>query len=156
MRPVESIAGIKDNGRAEPGEEAHGPTAAVPRAPGQVWVEERTRVAVGRGASVSGRLIFHEPVRIEGRFRGEVSASDLVVIAHEGAVEGKVRAPRLLILGELRGDVGGCDRLVLGPRSRLYGRIETARLTVCEGAYLDGDVRMPGASLDRESRIGSA
>ncbi len=152
MKPPDYIKGTKGEGLALPGEQAPGPAATIPRAPGQVWVEERTRVAVGRGAGVSGRLIFHEPVRIEGHFRGEVSASDLVVIAEEGSVHGRVRAPRMLILGELRGDLTGCERAVLGPRSHVYGRIETASLTVCEGAYLDGDVRMPKASLARESR----
>jgi cytoskeletal protein CcmA (bactofilin family) len=126
--------------------------AAVPHAPGPMWVEDRTRVGVGRGASVSGRLVFHEPVRIEGHFRGEVSASDLVVIAEEGSVHGRVRAARMLILGELRGDLAGCERAVLGPRSRFYGRLETASLTICEGAYIDGDVRMPKASAHRVSR----
>jgi cytoskeletal protein CcmA (bactofilin family) len=123
-----------------------GPAATIPRAPGQAWVEERTRVAVGRGASVSGRLIFHEPVRIEGSFRGEVNAADLLVIANDGSVEGRVRAPRMLILGELRGELTGCHRLVLGPRSRVHGRIETIILTVCEGAHLEGEVRMPRTS----------
>src|SRR5579863_1398866 len=77
----------------------------LPNTPGQAWIEERTRVAVGRGINVSGRLVFQEPVRIEGRFRGEVSSSELVVITEQASVEGKVRTPRVLILGELTGDV---------------------------------------------------
>jgi len=80
--------------------------------------EARTRVAVGRNVNVSGKLIFHEPIRIEGRFRGEVRSPELVVIGEEGMIEGKVFAPRILIMGELRGDVFGCDRLALGPRRR--------------------------------------
>ncbi len=143
-------------GGPAPVEEIHAPAATIPHAPGQVWVEERTRVAVGRGASVSGRLIFSEPVRIEGHFRGEVIANDLVVIAQEGSVQGKVRAPRMLILGELRGDLSGTERVVLGPRARVYGRIETTSLTVCEGAYLDGDIRMPNASIDSVKQSDSA
>jgi len=119
------------------------PSAGIPRAPGQAWVEERTRVAVGRNITVSGRLVFQEPVRIEGCFRGEVISVDLVVIASEAVVEGRVRAPRLLILGELRGDVTGAVRLVIGPCARVYGRIEADHLTVCEGARLNGDVHMP-------------
>lgn len=127
-----------------------GPVAEVPRAPGQAWVEERTRVAVGREAHVSGRLVFHEPVRIEGRFRGEVSSLDLVVISAEGSIEGRVRAPRLLILGELRGDIIGAARVVLGPKSRINGRIEAQQLTICEGASINGDIRMPGAASDAD------
>ncbi len=119
------------------------PSAGIPRAPGQAWIEERTRIAVGRNITVSGRLVFQEPVRIEGCFRGEVSSVDLVVIASGALVEGNVRAPRLLILGELRGNVSGAARLVLGPSARVHGRVETRHLTVCEGAFLNGDIRMP-------------
>lgn len=153
MKPDDDNQEQKGVGAMPPSEEAPASSAvAIPHAPGQIWVEDRTRVGVGRGASVSGRLIFHEPVRIEGHFRGEVSATDLVVIAEGGSIHGRVRATRMLVLGELRGDLAGCERAVLGPRSRFYGRIETASLVVCEGAYIDGDVRMPKASLRPASR----
>ena len=121
----------------------------IPQDAGPAWAEARTRVAVGRNVNVSGKLIFHEPVRIEGRFRGEVRSIDLVVVGEDGMVEGKVVAPRLLIMGELHGDIVGCDRLVLGPRARYYGNIETRTLHVSEGAYLEGNVRMTGVRVER-------
>ncbi len=114
----------------------------IPQDAGAAWAESRTRVAVGRNVNVSGKLIFHEAVRIEGRFRGEVRSVELVVVGEEGMIEGKVSAPRLLIMGELRGDLVGCDRVVLGPRAKVFGNIEARSLTVAEGAYLDGNVRM--------------
>jgi cytoskeletal protein CcmA (bactofilin family) len=156
MKIVDPIRSVENAGRPARIEEIRGPAATIPHAPGQVWVEERTRVAVGRGATISGRLIFSEPVRIEGYFRGEVIAHDLVVIAQEGSVQGKVRAPRMLILGELRGDLNGSERVVLGPRARVYGRIETTSLTICEGAYIEGDIRMPNASIDAAKQSDSA
>jgi len=138
---------VRQGGESVTNLELPAPSAGIPRAPGQAWVEERTRVAVGRNITVSGRLVFQEPVRIEGCFRGEVTSVDLVVIASEAVVEGRVRAPRLLILGELRGDVAGAVRLVIGPCARVYGRIEADHLTVCEGARLNGDVRMPRGAI---------
>jgi cytoskeletal protein CcmA (bactofilin family) len=126
------------------------PTISIPPIPGEAWVEERTRVAVGRNVNVSGRLVFQEPVRIEGSFRGEVSSSQLVVIADHGKIEGRVRSPRLLVLGELRGDVIGSRLVVLGPHARVVGRIHADSLRVCAGAQLDGDVRIwPGAAAAR-------
>jgi cytoskeletal protein CcmA (bactofilin family) len=121
----------------------------IPLDAGVAWAEARTRVAVGRNINVSGKLIFHEPVRIEGRFRGEVRSIDLVVVGEEGMVEGKLCAPRLLIMGELRGDIVGCDRVVLGPRARCYGNIEARSLHVSEGAYFEGNVRMTGVRVER-------
>jgi len=114
----------------------------IPHDAGAAWAESRTRVAVGRNVNVSGKLIFHEAVRIEGRFRGEVRSVELVVVGEEGMIEGKISAPRLLIMGALRGDLVGCDRVVLGPRAKVFGNIEARSLTVSEGAYLDGNVRM--------------
>ena len=116
----------------------------IPQELGAAWAEERTRVAVGRSVNVSGKLILHEPVRIEGRFRGEVRSAELVVVGEEGMIEGKVFAPRLLVMGELRGDAAGCERVMLGPRAKFFGNIETRSLTVCEGAYVDGNVRVIG------------
>jgi cytoskeletal protein CcmA (bactofilin family) len=117
------------------------PVGGLPDTPGQAWIEERTRVAVGRGINVSGRLVFQEPVRIEGRFKGEVSSGDLVVITENASVEGRVRTPRVLILGELTGEVVGAKSAVLGPRARVKANIQSETLTVCEGARLEGDVR---------------
>ena len=124
-------------------EDLRAPSPVMPHAPGQAWIEQRTRVAVGRNANVSGRLIFQEPVRIEGRFRGEVSSVDLIVIAEGGSIEGRVRTPRLLVLGEIRGEVTAAQRVVIGPRSRVHATIETELLTICEGARLDADIRTP-------------
>src|SRR5690242_3311171 len=72
-------------------------TAAAAAAPepahvSSQWMNERTRVAVGHGTNISGKLIFNEPVRIEGFFRGEVNSSHLVVVDEHGMVEGRVKA----------------------------------------------------------------
>jgi cytoskeletal protein CcmA (bactofilin family) len=110
----------------------------------QPWGDQRARVAVGRNVNISGKLIFHEPVRIEGHFRGEVRSSELVVVAEEAVIDGAVRAPRLLILGELRGDVVGCDHVVIGPHARVRGNIETRNMSVSEGAWIEGHIKMTG------------
>ncbi len=114
----------------------------------QAWVDERTRVAVGRNTNISGKLIFQEPVRIEGRFRGELSSVELLVVSTEAKIEGKIRAPRLLILGELQGDVVGAAQVVLGPAARVNGRIEARSLTICEGARFNGEVQMAVETAD--------
>lgn len=116
-------------------------SGADPHSP-NAWVQERTRVAVGQGVNVSGRLIFNEPVRIEGTFRGEVSSSSLVVIAETGTVEGRMKASKLVVLGEMRGDIVDASRAYLGSHARVYGDITAENLTVCEGAYFSGNVKM--------------
>lgn len=118
--------------------------------PPESWIHERTRVAVGRGVNVSGKLIFGEPVRIEGYFKGEVTSTDLVVIEDQARVEGKVKAARLVVMGELRGDIAGASRVYLGPHSRVHGNITAENLTICEGSYYSGSVKMQGVRAESQ------
>lgn len=129
------------------------PTPQVPRPEMQAWVDERTRVAVGRNTNIAGKLIFQEPVRIEGKFRGEISSVELLVVTAEASMEGKIRAPRLLILGELRGEVIGASKVVLGPVAKVTGRIQASSLIICEGAQFNGDVQMRSADPAAAQRI---
>jgi len=114
-----------------------------------VWLEQRTRLAVSPNINISGHLAFQEPVRIEGGFRGEISSTELVVISEDGFVEGEIRAPCALILGRLRGSITAAKSVVLGPRAKLDGRIKTERLTVCEGAWVEADIRVAASETVR-------
>ncbi len=100
------------------------------------------RASLGADAVVSGRLSFSEPTRIDGTLRGEVRASDLLIIGETGFVEGTVRAASLVILGQLEGHVVSADRVEIGPRGALHGTVEARTLVVCEGGRLDGDCRV--------------
>ncbi len=138
-----SSLGNFERGFADGGESAFASSEGA-QIPTSAWVEERTRLAVGANANISGKLVFHEPVRIEGRFRGEVSSADLIVITEFGLIEGRVRAPRLVVLGEMRGEVTDSKRVLLGPRARVSGTIESERFAMLEGARLEGDLRIAG------------
>jgi cytoskeletal protein CcmA (bactofilin family) len=100
------------------------------------------RPSLGPDTSVSGRLSFTVPTRIDGRLRGEVRASDLLVVGEDAVVEGVVRALKLVVLGEVRGEIRGAERVEVGPGGRLMGTVETQSLVVKEGGCLDGDCRI--------------
>jgi cytoskeletal protein CcmA (bactofilin family) len=102
---------------------------------------------VAPDAPVTGRVHFSGPTRIDGRFRGEVRAADLLIIGESGSVEGSVRAPRVVVLGEVRGEVHGAERVEIGPRGRLSGAVATRVLVVSEGGRLDAECRMGARGL---------
>ncbi|HVN85328.1 MAG TPA: polymer-forming cytoskeletal protein [Candidatus Binatia bacterium] len=111
------------------------PTPAMPRS------------LLGADTVVTGRLSFNAPTRIDGTLRGEVRATELLVIGEDGFVDGTVRAQKLVVLGKMRGDVRGAEQVEIGPGGRLTGTIETRSLVVQEGGQLDGDCRIqPGRS----------
>lgn len=108
------------------------------------------RSSLGPDTVVSGRLSFNAPTRLDGTLRGEVRATDLLVVGERGFIEGVVRAPRLIVLGEIRGDIIGADRVEIGSTGRLIGSVEASSLVVKDGGCLDGDCRItpPAARTD--------
>jgi cytoskeletal protein CcmA (bactofilin family) len=97
------------------------------------------RSSLGPDTVVTGRLSFTTPTRIDGTLRGEVRATDLLVIGEQGYVDGIVRCRNLIVLGEVRGEVRGAERVEIAPGGRLLGLVETRGLVVRDGGCLDGD-----------------
>jgi cytoskeletal protein CcmA (bactofilin family) len=106
------------------------------------------RSSLGADTSVSGRLSFTAPTRLDGRLRGEVHATDVLVIGETGLVDGTVRGSNVVVLGSVDGAVFATERLEIGTSGRLKGSIETRELVVHEGGKLDGNCRIAPAKAN--------
>jgi cytoskeletal protein CcmA (bactofilin family) len=100
------------------------------------------RVSLGPDAEVTGKLSFATPTRIEGKLKGELRATDLLVIGAQAVVQANVHAEKLVVLGEVRGQVQGASRVEICSGGRLYGDVETKCLVVQEGATFEGRSKM--------------
>jgi len=100
------------------------------------------RVSLGPDAQVTGKLVFSTPTRIEGKLKGELRASDLLVIGTHAVVHANVHAAKLVVLGEVHGQVTGALRVEICPGGCIYGEIETRALVVREGARFEGRSKM--------------
>src|SRR6184192_2884711 len=67
------------------------------------------RVSLGPDAEVTGKLSFATPTRIEGKLKGELRATDLLIIGAQAVVQANVHAEKLIVLGEVPGGAGGRD-----------------------------------------------
>ncbi len=106
------------------------------------WQE--VRVSLGPDAEVTGKLSFETATRIEGKLRGEVRATDLLVVGVAASVHATVQAANLVVLGEVRGQVQGATRVEICSGGRLFGDVETKCLVIQEGATFEGRSRMGG------------
>jgi cytoskeletal protein CcmA (bactofilin family) len=100
------------------------------------------RVSLGPDAEVTGKLSFVVPTRIEGKLKGEIRASDLLVVGPQAVVQATVRAEKLVVLGEVHGEVQGASRVEICTGGRIYGDVETRCLIVHDGATFEGQSRM--------------
>ena len=105
---------------------------------------EDVRISLGSDAEANGRLSFVSPTRIEGKVKGEVRSSDLIVVGPQAVVHATVRADKLVVMGEVRGEVLGASRIEVCAGGRLFGDVETQSFVVHEGATFEGRSRMGG------------
>ena len=66
-------------------------------------------------AEVTGKLSFETATRIEGKLRGEIRATDLLVVGEEAVVHATVQAAKLVVLTDVEGLYADWDGAAGGP-----------------------------------------
>lgn len=100
------------------------------------------RSSLGPDTSITGKLSFSAPTRIDGKLKGEIRATDLLIIGEQAVVEGAVRALKLVLHGEVQGDVIAVERVEIVAGGKLRGSVQAPTVIVHEGAILDGDCKI--------------
>ena len=111
-------------------------------------IEERKRgeagglSIIGVGMTIIGDVITDGVVKVEGRVKGSVRATQQILLAPGGMVEGDLETKEAIIGGEVRGTVRAEDRVEVQASSVVTGDIVTARIAILEGGQLNGEIKM--------------
>jgi len=89
---------------------------------------------LGKGTTITGKLVFEGPGRIEGKVEGEIAAHDTLTIGEGATVNAKVTGTSIIVEGQVTGDVIAKQRLELRPSGRVRGNITAPSLVIHEGA----------------------
>jgi cytoskeletal protein CcmA (bactofilin family) len=105
---------------------------------------------IDQGSEFEGKLSFRDTVRIDGRFRGEISSENNLIVGESGEIEATIRSNTVSVSGCVMGDIHAGRKVVLHKTARVDGNIETASLAIEDGAVLNGHVKMvvPDARKD--------
>jgi cytoskeletal protein CcmA (bactofilin family) len=141
-----------------------GPDGATPvftPAPREVDMTERERelprasetsgtsAFLGKGCSVTGKLVFQGAVRIEGHVEGEVTAQDTLVIGETAMVNAQITGTSVVVHGTVKGDVTARKRLEIHAPGKVFGNINVPSLVIHEGVVFEGQCTMGGGEVQR-------
>ena len=99
---------------------------------------------IDQGSEFEGKLSFKDTVRIDGRFTGEISSENTLIVGESGVIDANIISPSVVISGTVTGDVKASQKLVLHKSARLKGDVSTPVLVMEEGAQVDCRVDMSG------------
>ena len=89
---------------------------------------------IDQGSEFEGKLSFKDTVRIDGRFRGEISSENTLIVGESGEIEAKIKSRTVAVSGNVLGDVTATTKVVVHKTGRIEGNIETESLVIEEGA----------------------
>lgn len=97
---------------------------------------------VGAGMTITGDVETDGVIKVEGTVKGSVRATQQILLAPGGLVEGDLETKEAVIGGEVRGTVRAEDRVEVQATSVIQGDIVTARIAILEGGQVNGEIRM--------------
>lgn len=97
-------------------------------------------------SSISGKLSYNLPVKIDGNFTGEIKSTEALVIGPKAHVEAHVSARQVQLEGKLIGSVQamGCFEILKG--GYFKGEARVAELKLHPDAVFEGTGKILGSS----------
>jgi len=106
---------------------------------------------IDQGSEFEGKLSFRDTVRIDGRFRGEITSENTLIVGESGEIEATIRSNAIVISGGVTGDVVAKTKVVLHKTAVVDGNIESPSIAIEEGATFNGQITMPTAGAKKQS-----
>lgn len=109
-------------------------------------------------ASMQGTLRFDDPVnlRISGKFEGTLDTKGKLMVGQKADIKANITGESISIAGVVTGNIRATTVLKLESNAKLYGDVETPKISIAEGAILNGQLNMAGASPSTNSQASAA
>ena len=118
---------------------------------------------LGKGSEFEGKLTFEGQVRIDGKFSGQISTKDVLVIGDGAKVNAEILAGTVIVNGQVEGNIRATQHIELHQPGRIKGNLETPALSMDKGVIFEGSCKMenlgkpstppaPGAQAEASKR----
>ncbi|MEE2960089.1 MAG: polymer-forming cytoskeletal protein [Myxococcota bacterium] len=97
---------------------------------------------LGPESSFEGKLVFDGTVRIDGKFKGEIQTSDVLVIGQSARIQATIKVGQIVVNGEIGGDIEAQSSVELNAPAKVVGNITTPELMIAKGVTFQGSCNM--------------
>jgi len=103
---------------------------------------DKVTAFLGKGTEFEGKLTFHGSTRIDGHFKGEISADGDLIVSESGLLEADIHASHIVISGEIHGNITADRRVDIHAPAKVFGDIKAPSVVIDEGVIFEGRTRM--------------
>lgn len=105
-------------------------------------LKEQINAFLGSDTQFEGKLSFKGVVRIDGRFKGEISTEGTLIVGETAFIESDIHASEIIISGEVSGNIIAEKSIEILAPGRVFGNIKAPSVTISEGVVFEGICQM--------------
>lgn len=94
------------------------------------------------GTEFSGDLVFHNTMRIDGKFKGTIESKNFLIVGETAQIEGEVKVSNVSINGKVSGKIIADGKVEIHSKGKVFCDIDTPKLVVEDGAFFRGNCNM--------------
>jgi len=111
--------------------------------------DAQIKAYMGKDTVFNGSLNFEGTVRIDGKFEGQVTTEDTLIIGEAGHLKADISAGTVVCMGRVEGTVMASKKVEIHSTSKVVGNVKSPALYIELGGELDGNCEMTG----KESKV---
>lgn len=118
-------------------------------------VSNRINAFLGKGTEFEGKLTFDGMVRIDGRFKGEISTEGTLIVGETGVIDAEISATRIIASGEVRGIVVAKERIEVLVPGKVFADLQAPVVTIDAGVVFEGNCQTQNQAKGINDKVAS-
>ena len=106
--------------------------------------DAQIKAYMGEDTIFNGLLNYTGTVRIDGKFEGQVTTNDTLIIGETGHLMAEISAGTVICMGYVEGTVMATQKIEIHSTSKVVGSIKSPALHIELGGVFDGTCDMTG------------
>ncbi|MGC9328830.1 MAG: bactofilin family protein [Candidatus Hinthialibacter sp.] len=115
---------------------------------------ENPYTTLGKDTEFEGTLQFKEGLKIEGRFKGDITSEGYLIIGKTGEVTAEINVGSIIVEGKVTGNIVADELVELRSSAQMRGDITASKMKIEEGVLFVGksDVQPQNMRKDAGSK----
>lgn len=113
-------------------------TGQAPQGETQRVTNENPYTTLGKDTEFEGTLKFKEGLKIEGRFKGDITSEGNLIIGKTGEVNAEIKVGSIIVEGKINGNIEASDLIEFRSTAEMRGDIKASKLKIEEGVVFVG------------------
>ncbi|MBE7560372.1 polymer-forming cytoskeletal protein [bacterium] len=114
--------------------------------------DDRVATTLSEDTEFSGNLKFERALKIEGKFKGDLTSTGTLIVGKTGQVEAEIKVGAIIVEGKIAGNITAGELVDLRSTAQVHGDITAGKIKIEEGVVFVGRADIQPQSARSEAR----